>query len=168
MILKDAIKYMEFTGSDFITDLKVFGELQRSFFVAFVANDFTEQYESFTDKLLILWVNNVGGTKKILKDGLEIPAPNELVNLYCKTIFERKIEEETEKVFFSSSNLIKKKQTDDSNKTLELLTFLANNEMNISQYLDMEIELIYKVIELVSEKKREEREKEKRRKRKGM
>ncbi|WP_367293963.1 hypothetical protein [Lactococcus lactis] len=167
MILRDAIKYMELTGSDFITDLKVFGELQRSFLLALVANDFTEQYESFTDKLLILWVNKAGGTKKILKDELEIPGPSELIKLYCKTIFEKKIEE-TEKVFFSSSNLIKKKQTADSNKTLELLVFLANNEMNISQYLDMEIELVYKIIELVAEKKKEEREKEKRRKRKGM
>lgn len=40
--------------------------------------------------------------------------------------------------------------------------------MNISQYLGMEIELVYKIIELVAEKKKEEREKEKRRKRKGM
>lgn len=40
--------------------------------------------------------------------------------------------------------------------------------MNISQYLDMEIELVYKIIELVAEKKKEEREKEKRRKRKGI
>ena len=34
--------------------------------------------------------------------------------------------------------------------------------------MEMELELVYKLIELIAEKKKEEKEKEKRRKRKGM
>jgi hypothetical protein len=34
--------------------------------------------------------------------------------------------------------------------------------------MEMELELVYKIIELIAEKKKEEKEKEKRRKRKGM
>lgn len=170
MILKHAIKYLELTGSDFITDLKDFADLQNSFVAGYIPDDFTEQMESFTDKLLILWVDCNGGLQNALEDKTELPTPTELINTFCKTIFVKENEgEDTETVFFSSSSLIKKKKdTVKENKTLELLTFLGNNEINISQFLEMEIEVIYKVIELIVEKKKEEKEKEKRRKRKGM
>jgi len=65
-------------------------------------------------------------------------------------------------VFFSSSSLIKKKKdTVKENKTLELLTILGNNEIDITQFMEMELELVYKIIELIAEKKKEEKEKRK-------
>lgn len=169
MILRHAIKYMEITNSDFISDLKEFAELQRSFVAGYVPDDFTERYEGFTDKLLLLWIECKGGLDIALKQESELPTPNQLINLFCRVVFPSKEEEETETVFFSSSSLLRKKNDDvKSNKTLELLTFLGSNEMNISQYLDMEIESIYKVMEQIAEKKKEEKEREKRRKRRGM
>ena len=48
------------------------------------------------------------------------------------------------------------------------MTILGNNEIDITQFMEMELELVYKLIELIAEKKKEEKEKEKRRKRKGM
>ena len=170
MILKHAIKYLELTGSDFITDLKDFAALQNSFVAGYIPDDFTEQMESFTDKLLILWVDCNGGLQNALDDKTELPTTNELINIFCKTVFIKEKEEtEDEMVFFSSSSLIKKKKdTVRENKTLELLTVLGNNEIDITQFMEMELELVYKLIELIAEKKKEEKEKEKRRKRKGM
>lgn len=169
MILRHAIKYMELTNSDFISDLKEFAELQRSFTAGYVPDDFTERYESFTDKLLILWIDCNGGLESALEHDLTPPSSIELINLFCKTVFPSEEDSETETVFFSSSSLLKKKKdTVKYNKTLELLTFLGSNEMNITQFLDMEIELVYKIIEQIAEKRKEEKEKEKRRKRKGV
>ena len=168
MILRHAIKYLELTGSDFITDLEEFSKLQRSFVAGYVPDNFTEEFEGFTDKLLLLWVNCQGGTQKALDDNLELPSTEELLNTFCKVIFLSE-EEETETVFFSSSSLLrKKKDVVKTNKTIELLTVLLDNEIDFNQFLDMEIELIYKVIETVAERKKEQREKEKKRKRKGM
>ena len=87
MILKHAIKYLELTGSDFITDLKDFADLQNSFVAGYIPDDFTEQMESFTDKLLILWVDCNGGLKNALDDKTELPTTNELINIFCKTVF---------------------------------------------------------------------------------
>jgi len=36
MILKHAIRYLELTGSDFITDLKDFADLQKSFVAGYI------------------------------------------------------------------------------------------------------------------------------------
>jgi len=87
MILKHAIRYLELTGSDFITDLKDFADLQNSFVAGYIPDDFTEQMESFTDKLLILWVDCNGGLQNALDDKTELPTTNELINIFCKTIF---------------------------------------------------------------------------------
>ena len=73
MILKHAIRYLELTGSDFITDLKDFADLQNSFVAGYIPDDFTEQMESFTDKLLILWVDCNGGLQNALDDKTELP-----------------------------------------------------------------------------------------------
>ena len=170
MILKHAIRYLELTGSDFITDLKDFADLQNSFVAGYITDDFTEQMQSFTDKLLILCVDCNGVLQNALDDKTELPTTNELINIFCKTVFIKEKEEtEDYTVFFSSSSLIKKKKdTVKENKTLELLTVLGNSEIDITQFMEMELELVYKIIELIAEKKKEEKEKEKRRKRKGM
>lgn len=158
---------MELNKSDFMTDLKNFGSLQRSFITGSIPDDFTEQYEGFTDKLTMLWIDKQGYHASNIPDDIEYPKDEALINMFCKTVFPSEVEEETESVFFSSS-LIKKKKENETNKTLELLTFLTNNEMNISQFLEIEIEVILTVINLVAEKKKEEREKERRKKRKGV
>ena len=46
MILKHAIRYLELTGSDFITDLKDFADLQNSFVAGYIPDDFTEQWRA--------------------------------------------------------------------------------------------------------------------------
>ena len=167
MILRHAIKYLELTGSDFITDLEEFSKLQRSFVAGYVPDNFTEGFEGFTDKLLLLWVNCQGGTQKALDDNLELPSTEELLNTFCKVIFPSE-EEETETVFFSSSSLLrKKKDTVKGNKTIDLLVFFGTTDIDFNQYLNMELEVIYKVLEQVGEKKKEQQEKEKRRRRKG-
>lgn len=170
MILKHAIKYLELTGSDFITDLKDFADLQHSFVAGYIPDDFTERNEGFTDKLLLLWIDCNGGIQNALDENLTLPGTNDLINIFCKTVFKNEEKETEEDTVFFSSSLISKRPKDDvkENKTLELLTFLGSNEINITQYLDMEIELVYKILELIIERKKEEREKEKRRKRKGM
>lgn len=168
MILRDAIKYMEVNGSDFITDSVDFASLQRSFMAGSVPNDFTERYEGFIDNLARLWLSNSGLLYDSSEDDINLPSTEALINMYCKVVFPSEVEEETETVFFSSSLIKKKTDIEKENKTLELLSFLGNNEINISQYLELEIEVIYKVLELIAEKKKEEKEKERRRKRKGL
>ena len=41
MILKHAIRYLELTGSDFITDLKDFADLQNSFVAGYIPVSYT-------------------------------------------------------------------------------------------------------------------------------
>jgi hypothetical protein len=168
MILRHAIKYLELNGSDFITDLDNFSKLQRSFMAGYIPDDFTEDMESFIDRLLLLWIDCKGGMKSALEDELELPKSEELLNEFCKVIFPSE-EKDIDTVFFSSSSLLRKKEEPiKTNKTLELLVILVDNEIDFNQFLDMELELIYKVVEQVAEKKKEEREKERKRKRKGM
>ena len=90
MILKHAIRYLELTGSDFITDLKDFADLQNSFVAGYIPDDFTEQMESFTDKLLILWVDCNGGMQNALDDKTELPTTNELINTFVRLFLLKK------------------------------------------------------------------------------
>ena len=67
--------------------MKDFADLQNSFVAGYIPDDFTEQMESFTDKLLILWVDCNGGMQNALDDKTELPTTNELINIFCKTVF---------------------------------------------------------------------------------
>lgn len=165
MILKDAIRYLELNKTDFITDLNDYGKLQKDYAVGVVPNDFTERYEEFENKLLILYFDSFGGLEKAENDGISIPSHNSLIKKYCSITFESgdTKKEETE-TFFKSSLLVRKKDTIKENKTLELLAFLTNSELGIEQFYNVELDVIYKVLDIVAEKRKEEEKKRKRRK----
>lgn len=165
MILKDVIRYYELTGCDFQTDLKNFSKLQREFYNDVIADDFTDQYEAFTDKLFILWTDRQGGVKNVLDNELELPTMDELIEMYCRVIDPSNLpeeEKETTTVFMQDSFLRKKaKKEVEENQTLELIATLTNIEIDISQFLDMELEVVYSIISIVGEKKKEEEKKRK-------
>lgn len=166
MLLRDAIKYLELTKCDFITDLSDFAKLQKDYIDGFVSDTFTEDFEGFTDKLLILWANSSGGMKSVLERKLELPSTTELIQMYCNVIFTSDEVKEEENTSFFSSNLIKRKKDNvKNNRTLDLLTFLGNNEINIGQFLDIELDVVFKVIDLIIEQKKEEEKKRKNKKR---
>ena len=73
MILKDVLRYYELTGCDFPTDLKNFAQLQKEYYNDVVDDDFMDKYESFTDKLFILWTDRQGGVKSVLERNVELP-----------------------------------------------------------------------------------------------
>ena len=165
MILKDVIRYYELTGRDFQTDAQEFGQLQREFFNGDVAEDFTERYERFTDNLLELWVDNMGGWESVLERELQPPNSEQLLQKYCRVIEQPEEKPEETTVFFQNSLLRKKKKKQD-NKTLDLIATLTNIEIPFDQFLTLELEVVYSVINLVGEKKKEEEKKRKQR-RKG-
>lgn len=167
MLLKDAIRYYELTGYDFQNDLKEFGKLQRDFIQGYVAEDFTERYEGFTDKLFILWTDRQGGIKAILEEKLELPGALELINMYCRTIGDTQESElENETITFEDELLRKHKKDKTENKTLDLVATLTNADIDITQFLEMELELVYQLLEIVGERKKKEQEKAKRQRRK--
>lgn len=158
---------MELNGSDFITDLENYSNLQRSFLAGYVPDNFTEEYEGFTDKLTTLWIDITNNYQNVLEGKIELPKIDDLMYIFCKPVFPSEAEE-TETVFFSSSSLLrKKKDIIKGNKTIDLLVFFGTADIDFNQYLNMELEVIYKVLEQVGEKKKQQQEKERRRKRKG-
>lgn len=166
MILRDVIRYYELTGSDFPSDLKEFAQLQRQYLADIVDENFTDKYESFTDKLMELWLDRKGGIDNVVKDGLLLPTQDELVKLYCRVISPQEEKEEETTFFYSDSLLRSNKDKAENSQTLELLASLANVDMDLSQFLDMELEVVYTIIDLVGKKKKEEQKKRKQ-KRKG-
>ena len=166
MKLKDAIRYLELTKCDFISDLNEYAKLMRDASNGYFPDDFTERMEGFSNKLLLVWVDGKGGVKQALEDEVKLPSHAELVAFYCSSVFEsEEDEEESQTSFFSSSLLKRKVDKIKENKTIQLLTFFGNNEINMSQYLDIELDVIYKVIELIIQKKEEEKKKQKQKKR---
>ena len=51
-------------------------------------------------------------------------------------------------------------------KVLNLVSSMATADMNLSQFMDMELELVYQMLEIVADNKKKEQEKSKRRNRK--
>ena len=133
-----------------------------------VENDFTERYESFTDKLLILWTDNMGGLKKVVEDDLEPPTQQELISMYCRVISEEQAEEVENDLLLMDDDLLKKGRKDKSgNKILDLVASLTSAEIDITNFLDMELEMVFQVLEIVGEKKKKAAEKAKRQRRKS-
>ena len=163
MLLKDAIRYYELTGADFQNDLKDFGKLQRNFIQGYVQDDFTENYESFTDKLLILWTDRQGGVKKILEENIELPNQSELISLYCRVIGEVKESEVETEIITFDDELLKKRRKE--NTIIELIAALTAVDIDVTQFLDMELELVYQLLEIVGKKKKREQEKAKKQRR---
>lgn len=168
MILKDVLRYYELTGCDFPTDLKNFAKLQREFYNDIVADDFTEQYEGFTDKLFILWTDRQGGVKNVLERKLELPTTDELIEMYCRTINPEELpdeEKDTTTVFMKDSFLRKKSKQKEDNKTLDLIATLTSIDIDTSQFMEFELEVVYNIIAMVGEKKKEEQKKRKQKER---
>lgn len=167
MLLKDAIRYYELTGYDFQTDLQEYAKLQRRFLKEVPDNDFTEQLESFTDKLLILWTDRQGGIKNVLEREYELPTQGELIAMYCRVINQVEVSEVENEVTTLEDDLLRKhKKEKTDNKTLDLIASITNADLNISNFLDMELELIYQTLEIVGERKKKEADKMKKRNRK--
>ena len=166
MILKDALRYYELNGTDFQTDLSNFAKLQKMFSVGNIPDDFTEQLESFTDKLLELWVDNTGGWKNVLESKLELPTSQLLIQTYCRVIEPKEAKQEDEVILMTDSRLMtKKRKAEEDNKTIDFVASLANADIDISQFMDLEIELVYKIVSLIGEKKKAEADKAKKKKR---
>lgn len=164
MILKDVLRYYELTGCDFPTDLKNFAQLQKEYYNDVVDDDFMDKYESFTDKLFILWTDRQGGVKSVLERNVELPTMDELIALYCKTINveETADEEENTTVFMKDSFLRKKKSNvSEENQTIELMATLTNVDIDITPFMELELEVVYNIIAVVGEKKKEEEKKRK-------
>lgn len=164
MILKDVIRYYELTGCDFQQDVKDFGDLQREFYNDIIDNNFTERYESFTDKLQELWVDRKGGWESVTERSLQLPSNEQLIHMYCKTIEEPEKQPEKTVTFLTNSALRKKKKAE--NKTLDLIATLTDIEIPFDQFAEYELEVVYAIIGLVGEKKKEaEKKRRQRRKR---
>lgn len=166
MKLKDVLRYYEINGTDFLTDLQDFAQLQKEFYNDIVEDNFMERYELFTERLLELWISNQGGWRTFLESNSEPPSYDELVEMYCKNIeqVETKGKQEDLTMFFSDSSLRKKKKED--NKTLQLMATLANIGVDATQFMELELEVVYSIIEILGKKKEEEERKRKQR-RKG-
>lgn len=167
MLLKDAIRYYELTGFDFQTDLQVYAKVQRMFLQECPPDNFTEQIEGFTDKLLILWTDRQGGIKNVLERGLELPTQGELISEYCRVITPSEVAEIEQEVTTLEDDMLRKHKKDKTeNKTLDLIASITNAELNVNNFLDMELELIYQMLEIVGERKKKEADKAKKRSRK--
>lgn len=167
MILRDAIRYYELTGSDFQTDLENFSKLQQEYLSGNISDDFTERLESFTDNLLELWVDNIGGWESALERKIELPSTEQLINIYCRTIQPQEKENANEVILLTDNRLLRKKRKEEENKTLDLIASLASADINFSQFLDLELEVIYKTLQLLGEKKKKQNEAAKKKNRKG-
>ena len=167
MILRDAIRYYELTGSDFQSDLENFSKLQQEYLSGNISDDFTERLDSFTDNLLELWVDNIGGWENALERKIDLPSTEQLINAYCRTIQPQEKEETNEVILLTDNRLLRKKRKEEENKTLDLIASLASADINFSQFLDLELEVIYKTLQLLGEKKKKQNEAAKKKKRKG-
>ena len=167
MILKDALRYYELTACDFQTDLEAFGKLQRDYMNGIVSNNFTDDYEGFIDKLLILWTDKQGGVKKVLEDELELPNDKELISMFCRVINQAEEKEVMNQPQVLDDDLLRKKVKKKKElKVLNLVSSMATADMNLSQFMDLELELVYQMLEIVADNKKKEQEKAKRRNRK--
>ena len=167
MILKDALRYYELTACDFQTDLEAFGKLQRDYMNGIVSNNFTDDYEGFIDKLLILWTDKQGGVKNVLEENLELPTDKELISMFCRVINPAEEKEVMNQPMTLDDDLLRKKvKRKKEMKVINLVSSIATADINISQFMDLELELVYQMLENIAENKKKEQEKAKRRNRK--
>lgn len=167
MILRDALRYYELTACDFQTDLEEFGKLQRDYMSGIVSNNFTDDYEGFIDKLLILWTDKQGGVKNVLESNLELPTDKELISMFCRVINPAEEKEVMNKPMTLDDDLLRKKvKRKKEMKVINLVSSIATADINISQFMDLELELVYQMLENIAENKKKEQEKAKRRNRK--
>ena len=167
MIFRDALRYYEITGCDFQTDLEEFGRLQKNYIAGIVDNSFTDKYESFTDKLLLLWIDKQGGTQSALEKKLELPSDKELLSMFCRVINPSEEEEALTKGVTLDDDLLRRgRKKTKENKVLNLFTSIVTADIDASQFLDFELELVYQALQVIGENKKKEADKAKRRNRK--
>lgn len=158
MKLKDAIRYFELTGHDIFLDLKKQNEYMKFLMLDFdLPNDFTEVIETISDNLLILWADSNEITNETT-----LPTNEELVSMYLTQIptlyTNNVVKDEVDEIIEAPSRF--KKETHE-NKTLDLLVSIVNSEMNLSQFYELETELVIEIMNRVSEKREQEAKKNK-------
>ena len=158
MKLKDAIRYYELTGHDIFSDMKKQKEYMKFLMLDFdLPNDFSEVIETIGDNLLILWADS-----HEITDETELPSSEKLVSMYLTQIptLNSNIVEvnEIDEIIEAPSRF--KKEVHE-NKTLDLLVSIVNSEMNLSQFYELETELVIEIMNRVAEKREQESKKNK-------
>ena len=158
MKLKDAVRYYELTGHDIFSDMKKQKEYMKFLMLDFdLPNDFSEVIETISDNLLILWADS-----HEITDETELPSSEKLVSMYLTQIpnQESNIVEvnEIDEIIEAPSRF--KKEVHE-NKTLDLLVSIVNSEMNLSQFYELETELVIEIMNRVAEKREQEAKKNK-------
>lgn len=160
MKLRDAIRYFELTGNDIFSDLKKQSEyIDYLSFDFDLPNDFSEVIEKVGDNLLILWADG-----RDISEDTEMPTTEQLIAMYLTGIPNQKTKDDSDEFGIVEAPSRFKNVTDD-NKTLELIVSIVNSEMNLSQFYDLETELVIEIVNKVAEKREAEEKKRKNRKR---
>ena len=158
MKLKDAVRYYELTGHDIFSDMKKQKEYMKFLMLDFdLPNDFTEVIETISDNLLVLWADS-----HEITDETELPSSEELVAMYLTQIpslnSNNVVKDEIDEIIEAPSRF---KQEIIENKTLDLLVSIVNSEMNLSQFYELETELVIEIMDRVAEKREKEAKKNK-------
>ncbi len=158
MKLKDAIRYYELTGHDIFSDLKKQKEYMKFLMLDFdLPNDFTEVIETISDNLLVLWADS-----HEITDETELPSSEKLVNMYLTqipTLNSNIVEVNEIDEIIEAPSRFKKEIIE--NKTLDLLVSIVNSEMNLSQFYQLETELVIEIMNRVADKREQEAKKNK-------
>lgn len=158
MKLKDAVRYYELTGHDIFSDLKKQKEYIKFLMLDFdLPNDFSEVIETISDNLLVLWADSHEVT-----DETTLPSNEELAHVYLTQIptlnSNNVVKDEIDEIIEAPSRF--KKEVHE-NKTLDLLVSIVNSEMNLSQFYELETELVIEIMNRVAEKREQEAKKNK-------
>ena len=158
MKLKDAVRYYELTGHDIFSDLKKQNEYMKFLMLDFdLPNDFTEVIETISDNLLVLWADS-----HEITDETTLPTSEELAHVYLNQIptlnTNNVVKDEVDEIIEAPSRF---KKEIIENKTLDLLVSIVNSEMNLSQFYELETELVIEIMNKVAEKREQEAKKNK-------
>ncbi|MQW22001.1 MULTISPECIES: hypothetical protein [unclassified Lactococcus] len=156
MKLRQAIRYYELTGADYLTDLKKFAEYQRAMFeFNHVYDDYTEVLATFATRLGQLYVDE---SNELKTDDMDFDDVHFLIKKYTQSV--PKEEKEDNSVLELSDNHLRKKVKGE-NMTLNLVSSIIGSDIDLTQFLDMNIEVVSEILELSNEKKEKARKKNK-------
>lgn len=156
MKLRQAIRYYELTGADYLTDLKQFAEYQRALIdFNHVYDDYTDVVATFATRLEQLHIDENSGLKTddISDNDLQL-----LIKKYTQSV--PKEDENKSNTLELSDSLLRKKKTSE-NTTLNLVSSIVASEIDLTQFLDMNIEVVSEILELSNKKKEKARKKNK-------
>ena len=158
MKLKDAIRYFELTGHDIFSDMKKQKEYMKFLMLDFdLPNDFSEVIETISDNLLVLWADSHEVTNETT-----LPTSEELAHVYLTQIptlnTNNVVKNEIDEIIEAPSRF---KKEIIENKTLDLLVSIVNSEMNLSQFYELETELVIEIMNRVADKREQEAKKNK-------